>query len=57
MKERSQGIPGTYVLDAIRSRLGYVLNKLGYSLAHAENRDLYRQDEATYLRALGNPSA
>jgi len=43
------GIPGTYVFDGTRSRIGYELNKLCYSLTDPKNRKLYRQDEEAYL--------
>jgi protocatechuate 4,5-dioxygenase alpha chain len=43
------GIPGTYVFDNTRSRIGYELNKLCYSLTDAKNRELYRRDEEAYL--------
>lgn len=43
------GIPGTYVFDHTRSRLGYELNKLAYSLTEAANRDAFRKDEDSYM--------
>jgi protocatechuate 4,5-dioxygenase alpha subunit len=43
------GIPGTYVFDQTRSRQGYELNKLAFSLRDAENRAAYRDDEQAYL--------
>ncbi len=43
------GIPGTYVFDHTRSRLGYELNKLCYTLTDPKNRELYRRDEEAYL--------
>ena len=42
-------IPGTYVFDARRSRLGYRLNEFLMSLNVAENRDAFRADEGAYL--------
>jgi len=43
------GIPGTYVFDHTRSRIGYELNRLCHSLTDAKNRELYRQDEEAYM--------
>jgi protocatechuate 4,5-dioxygenase, alpha chain len=42
-------IPGTYVYDAERGRVGYALNMFCMSLNKAENRDRFRKDQATYL--------
>jgi len=46
-------IPGTYVFDSSRSRLGYRLNKLAYSLTDPKNRALYLQDEDAYMEKFG----
>jgi protocatechuate 4,5-dioxygenase alpha chain len=43
------GIPGTYVFDHTRSRAGYELNKLAYSLTDSANRDAFRKDEEGYM--------
>jgi protocatechuate 4,5-dioxygenase alpha subunit len=43
------GIPGTYIFDASRSRIGYALNKLAYSLTDKQNRDRFRADEESYM--------
>lgn len=43
------GIPGTYVFDHTRSRAGYALNKLAYSLTSPTNRDEFRKDEEAYM--------
>ncbi len=43
------GIPGTYVFDHTRSRLGYELNRMAHSLTDPENRKLYQADEEAYL--------
>ncbi len=43
------GIPGTYVFDHTRSRAGYELNKLAYSLTDPANRDAFRKDEESYM--------
>ncbi len=42
-------IPGTYVYDAARGRIGYALNMFCMSLNKAENRARFKQDEAAYL--------
>jgi protocatechuate 4,5-dioxygenase alpha chain len=42
-------IPGTYVFDAERSRMGYHLNMFCMSLRHAHNREAFKADEAAYL--------
>jgi protocatechuate 4,5-dioxygenase, alpha chain len=43
------GIPGTYVFDHTRSRAGYELNKLAYSLTDPANREAFRKDEEGYM--------
>ena len=43
------GIPGTYVFDHTRSRKGYELNKLAYSLTDPANREAFRKDEEGYM--------
>jgi protocatechuate 4,5-dioxygenase, alpha chain len=42
-------IPGTYVYDAARGRLGYALNMFCMSLNTAENRASFKQNETAYL--------
>jgi protocatechuate 4,5-dioxygenase, alpha chain len=42
-------IPGTYVYDAERGRLGYALNMFCMSLNKVENRKAFKSDEAAYL--------
>ena len=42
-------IPGTYVFDAERSRLGYHLNMFCMSLMKAENRKAFKANEEKYL--------
>ena len=42
-------IPGTYVFDGEHSRKGYHLNMFCMSLNQAENREKFREDEASYL--------
>jgi protocatechuate 4,5-dioxygenase alpha chain len=42
-------IPGTWVFDAHRSRVGYNLNKFLYSLMKEENRAAFLADESAYL--------
>ena len=42
-------IPGTYVYDAERGRVGYHLNMFCMSLNKPENRAAFKADEAAYL--------
>jgi protocatechuate 4,5-dioxygenase, alpha chain len=42
-------IPGTYVYDAARGRIGYPLNMFCMSLNEPENRKSFKEDEAAYL--------
>jgi protocatechuate 4,5-dioxygenase alpha chain len=42
-------IPGTYVYDSRRSRMGYALNMFCMSLNQAENRKVFKQEPAGYL--------
>ena len=42
-------IPGTFVFDADRSRLGYHLNMFCMSLMKAQNRKAFKENEAAYL--------
>jgi protocatechuate 4,5-dioxygenase alpha chain len=44
-----ESIPGTYVYDARRGRIGYALNMFCMSLNKAENRARFKSDEAAYL--------
>jgi protocatechuate 4,5-dioxygenase alpha chain len=44
-----ESIPGTYVYDSERGRLGYALNMFCMSLNQAENRAAFKADEAAYL--------
>jgi protocatechuate 4,5-dioxygenase, alpha chain len=44
-----ENIPGTYVYDAERGRTGYVLNMFCMSLNKAENRKIFKDNEAAYL--------
>lgn len=46
-----EDIPGTYVYDARRGRIGYALNMFCMSLNKAENRARFKADEAAYLAA------
>ena len=48
-KKEYDDIPGTYVFDAERSRLGYHLNMFCMSLMKAENRKAFKADEEKYL--------
>ena len=42
-------IPGTYVFDADRSRIGYHLNMFCISLRLDKNRQAFREDPEAYL--------
>ena len=44
-----EDIPGTYVYDAERGRVGYHLNMFCMSLNEPENRKAFKADEAAYL--------
>jgi protocatechuate 4,5-dioxygenase alpha chain len=44
-----ESIPGTYVYDAERGRIGYSLNMFCMSLNKEENRKRFKQNEASYL--------
>ena len=46
-------IPGTYLFDARRSRLGYRLNEFLMSLNGAANRDDFHADETAYMERFG----
>ena len=47
--EPYEDIPGTWVFDAQRARIGYHLNAFLYSLMKAENRAEFLADERKYL--------
>lgn len=47
--EAYEDIPGTWVFDAQRARIGYHLNAFLYSLMKAANREEFLADERTYL--------
>jgi len=49
MTKDYDSIPGTYVYDAERGRVGYALNMFCMSLNKAENRTRFKSDEAAYL--------
>lgn len=42
-------IPGTYVYDSERGRLGYSLNMFCMSLNKPENRESFKADQSAYL--------
>jgi protocatechuate 4,5-dioxygenase alpha chain len=44
-----ESIPGTYVYDAERGRIGYALNMFCMSLNKAQNRKSFKGNEAAYL--------
>lgn len=48
--EAYEDIPGTWVFDAQRARIGYHLNEFLYSLMSADNRDEFRANERAYLQ-------
>jgi protocatechuate 4,5-dioxygenase alpha chain len=47
--EAYEDIPGTWVFDAQRARIGYHLNEFLYSLMKADNRAEFLADERKYL--------
>lgn len=47
--EAYEDIPGTWVFDAERARIGYHLNAFLYSLMKAANREEFLADERSYL--------
>lgn len=47
--EDFKDIPGTYLFDRYRGRMGYNLNMFCMSLMKPENRDAFRANEAGYL--------
>lgn len=49
MAREYDDIPGTYVFDGRRSRMGYHLNMFCMSLIDPDNRDAFRRDEDSYL--------
>jgi len=51
--EAYEDIPGTWVFDAQRARIGYRLNEFLYSLMKAENRTAFLADERSYLMKFG----
>jgi protocatechuate 4,5-dioxygenase alpha chain len=46
-------IPGTYVFDGSRSRLGYNLNRMAFTLTAPANRERFRADEDAYMAEFG----
>lgn len=44
-----ESIPGTYVYDSRRARMGYALNMFCMSLNKVENREAFKQNQAAYL--------
>ena len=47
--EAYEDIPGTWVFDAQRARIGYHLNEFLYSLMSADNREAFLANEREYL--------
>jgi len=48
-KNEYDDIPGTFVFDAQRARMGFHLNQFLYSLMKSENRKEFLADEHKYL--------
>jgi protocatechuate 4,5-dioxygenase alpha chain len=48
--EEYDDIPGTWVFDAERARIGYHLNEFLYSLMSHDNREAFRANEREYLQ-------
>ena len=48
-KKDYDDIPGTYVYDSDRGRLGYALNMFCMSLNKAHNRQAFKENPAAYL--------
>jgi protocatechuate 4,5-dioxygenase alpha chain len=46
-------IPGTVIFDGAQAVKGYALNKMCYSLNHADNRVEFARDEEAYCRRYG----
>jgi protocatechuate 4,5-dioxygenase alpha chain len=44
-----ESIPGTYVYDSRRGRMGYALNMFCMSLNKAGNREDFKQNQSAYL--------
>jgi protocatechuate 4,5-dioxygenase alpha chain len=44
-----ESIPGTYVYDSRRGRMGYALNMFCMSLNNAENRTAFKSNQEAYL--------
>jgi protocatechuate 4,5-dioxygenase alpha chain len=51
--EAYEDIPGTWVFDAQRARIGYRVNEFLYSLMKAANRAEFLADERRYLMKFG----
>lgn len=49
MAREYDDIPGTFVFDSTRSRVGYPLNMFCMSLIDPDNREAFRHDEDAYL--------
>ena len=49
----SDHIPGTSVFTGQRSQKGLKLNRFGYSLHEAKNREAYKQDPDGYMDSCG----
>ena len=49
LKKDYEDIPGTFVFDADRGRMGYHLNQFCISLKHHHNRATFNADQEAYL--------
>src|ERR1700722_13586975 len=48
-------IPGSYTFDIAQARRGYAFNKMAYSLQQPANRDVYLEDERSYMESYALP--
>jgi protocatechuate 4,5-dioxygenase alpha chain len=55
-KPHDWDIPGTYVFDHTRSRMGYRLNKMAMSLTRPENRAAFKADVEAYMEKYHVPA-
>jgi protocatechuate 4,5-dioxygenase alpha chain len=44
-----ESIPGTYVYDSRRGRMGYALNMFCMSLNKVQNREVFKENQTAYL--------
>ena len=53
MLQAHDDIPGTIIFDGVEARKGYALNKMCYSLNHADNRAEFLRDPDAYCDRFG----